>query len=174
MTVPGIGPLAASALEASDGNGHQFANARFFAAWLGLTPREHSTRGKSTLLGISKRGNTYPRTRFRCRLQRSTVDAASAASADTPHTMETCRWAETATDRRSSHIPHRVEDRPHIVLPLRAIFSAEQQIREHKRPFLIRHIAWITNATLQTHPSMLDRSNRPAKNLTMYRVHNRL
>jgi transposase len=61
MTIPGIGPLAASALEASAGNGHQFANGRFFAAWLGLTPREYSTGGKTTLLGISKRGNTYLR-----------------------------------------------------------------------------------------------------------------
>ena len=61
MTVPGIGRLAASALEASAGNGHQFANGRFFAAWLGLTPREYSTGGKTTLLGISKRGNTYLR-----------------------------------------------------------------------------------------------------------------
>src|ERR1700756_3474004 len=33
----------------------------FFAAWLGLTPREYSTGGKTTLLGISKRGNTYLR-----------------------------------------------------------------------------------------------------------------
>ena len=61
MTVPGIGPLAASALEASAGNGQQFRNGRFFAAWLGLTPREYSTGGKTTLLGISKRGNTYLR-----------------------------------------------------------------------------------------------------------------
>ncbi len=61
MTVPGIGPLAASALEASAGNGHQFTNGRFFAAWLGLTPREYSTGGKTTLLGISKRGNSYLR-----------------------------------------------------------------------------------------------------------------
>jgi len=42
MTVPGIGPLAASALEASAGNGHQFTNGRLFAAWLGLTPRNRS------------------------------------------------------------------------------------------------------------------------------------
>jgi transposase len=40
MTVPRIGPLAASALEASTGNVHQFANGRFFAVWVGLTPRE--------------------------------------------------------------------------------------------------------------------------------------
>jgi transposase len=56
-----IGPLAASALEASAGNGHQFSNGRFFAAWLGLVPREYSTGGKTILLGISKRGNTYLR-----------------------------------------------------------------------------------------------------------------
>jgi transposase len=61
MTVPGIGPLAASALEASAGNGHQFPNGRYFAAWLGLTPRESSSGGKTTLLGISKRGSTYLR-----------------------------------------------------------------------------------------------------------------
>ncbi len=61
MTVPGIGPLTASALEASAGNGRQFTTARYFAAWLGLVPREYSTGGKTTLLGISKRGNTYLR-----------------------------------------------------------------------------------------------------------------
>jgi transposase len=61
MTVPGIGPLAASALEASAGNGSQFRSARFFAAWLGLVPRQHSTGGKTTLLAISKRGNDYLR-----------------------------------------------------------------------------------------------------------------
>ncbi len=54
MTVPGIGPLAASALEASAGNGHQFVNGRFFAAWLGLTPREYSTGGKTTDFGMLK------------------------------------------------------------------------------------------------------------------------
>jgi transposase len=59
--VPGIGPIAASALEASAGNGHQFTNGRFFAAWLGLVPREYSTGGKTTLLGISNRGNAYLR-----------------------------------------------------------------------------------------------------------------
>jgi transposase len=61
MTVPGIGPLAASALEASAGNGLQFKSSRFFAAWLGLVPRQYSTGGKTTLLAISKRGNVYLR-----------------------------------------------------------------------------------------------------------------
>jgi transposase len=39
-------------------NGAAFGKGRDMAAWLGLTPREHSTGGKQRLLGISKRGNT--------------------------------------------------------------------------------------------------------------------
>lgn len=61
VTVPGIGPLGATALVASVGNGAAFARGRELAAWLGLVPRQHSTGGKSTLLGINKRGNTYVR-----------------------------------------------------------------------------------------------------------------
>jgi transposase len=61
MTIPGIGPLAATALIAAVGDGVQFRRARDLAAWLGLVPREHSTGGKTTLLGISKRGNRYVR-----------------------------------------------------------------------------------------------------------------
>ncbi|MFQ6018861.1 MAG: IS110 family transposase [Kiloniellaceae bacterium] len=60
--IPGIGPLNATALVAAVGNGAAFAKGRDMAAWLGLTPREHSTGGKQRLLGISKRGNTYLRT----------------------------------------------------------------------------------------------------------------
>jgi transposase len=60
--VPGIGPLGASALVASIGDAKTFKNGRQFAAWLGLVPRQHSTGGKSTLLGLSKRGDVYLRT----------------------------------------------------------------------------------------------------------------
>jgi transposase len=61
MTIPGFGPLAATALLAAAGDGRQFRRGRDLAAWLGLAPREHSTGGKTTLLGISKRGNRYLR-----------------------------------------------------------------------------------------------------------------
>jgi transposase len=61
MTIPGIGPIVATALLAAVGDGRQFRRARDMAAWLGLVPREHSTGGKTTLLGISKRGNRYVR-----------------------------------------------------------------------------------------------------------------
>jgi transposase len=60
--IPGIGPITASAMAASVGDARNFKNGRQLAAWLGIVPRQHSTGGKSTLLGISKRGDTYLRT----------------------------------------------------------------------------------------------------------------
>ena len=83
QTIPGIGPVSATALVAAIGDVTQFKNGRQLAAWLGLVPREHSTGGKPRLLGISKRGNIYLRTLF--------VHGARA----------TLRWVETKTDDRS-------------------------------------------------------------------------
>lgn len=60
--IPGIGPITASATVASVGDARNFKNGRQLAAWLGIVPRQHSTGGKSTLQGISKRGDTYLRT----------------------------------------------------------------------------------------------------------------
>jgi transposase len=68
VTIPGIGALGATAIVAAAGDGRQFRKARDLAAWLGLVPAEHSTGGKQTLLGISKRGNRYVR--------RLTIDCA--------------------------------------------------------------------------------------------------
>ena len=64
LTVPGVGPLVATALVAAVGNASSFTRGRQLAAWLGLVPRQHSTGGKSRLLGISKRGNPYLRRLF--------------------------------------------------------------------------------------------------------------
>jgi transposase len=52
MTVPGIGPLIASAMVAAIGNGAAFTKGRDFAAWLGLVPKQMST-GDRTILGAS-------------------------------------------------------------------------------------------------------------------------
>jgi len=60
--IPGIGPMTASALVASIGDARNFKNGRQFSAWLGIVPKQHSTGGKSALLGISKRGDSYLRT----------------------------------------------------------------------------------------------------------------
>jgi transposase len=48
-------------LVATVGNARDFKNGRQLAAWLGLVPRQHSTGGKPTLLGISKHGDGYLR-----------------------------------------------------------------------------------------------------------------
>jgi transposase len=57
MTIPGVGPITASVLSSEVGDGKQYRSSRDFAASLGLVPRQHSTGGKSNLLGISKRGD---------------------------------------------------------------------------------------------------------------------
>jgi len=59
--IPGIDPIAASALVATVGDSTRFSNGRQLAAWLGLVPRQHSSGGKSRMLGISKRGDCYVR-----------------------------------------------------------------------------------------------------------------
>lgn len=60
--VPGIGPLTATAIAATVGDAKNFDNGRQLAAWLGLVPRQSSSGGKATLLGMSKRGDAYLRT----------------------------------------------------------------------------------------------------------------
>jgi transposase len=60
-TIPGIGPLNATALAAAIGRAQTFARGRDLAAWLGLVPKQMTTGGKLKLLGISKRGNGYLR-----------------------------------------------------------------------------------------------------------------
>ena len=61
MEVPGIGPITASAITATIGNGRTAKSGWQYSAWLGLVPRQHSTGGKQRLLGISKRGDAYLR-----------------------------------------------------------------------------------------------------------------
>lgn len=62
QSIPGIGPMGATALLAAVGDARQFARGRDMAACLGLTPGQHSSGGKERLLGISKRGDSYLRT----------------------------------------------------------------------------------------------------------------
>ena len=69
-TIPGIGPIIATAIAATVAEPSGFRSGREFAAWLGLVPRQNSTGGKSRLGGISKRGNHY--------LRRLLINGASA------------------------------------------------------------------------------------------------
>ena len=60
-TIPGIGPVGATALSASVGDPAQFKSGRQFAAFLGLTPRQRSSGGKERLGRITKMGDAYLR-----------------------------------------------------------------------------------------------------------------
>jgi transposase len=61
MTIPGVGPVTASAIVATIQDAGEFASGREFAAFLGLTPRQNSTGGKTRLGRITKMGDRYLR-----------------------------------------------------------------------------------------------------------------
>jgi transposase len=95
--IPGIGPLTASALVASIGDAKSFENGRQLAAWLGLVPRQHSTGGKQTLLGISKRGDRY--------LRKLLIHGARAVIRVSERRIEqTDDWLDRIMDRRNKNV----------------------------------------------------------------------
>jgi transposase len=61
QSIPGFGGIVSSAYYSVIGDGRAFGNGRDAAASLGVVPRQHSSGGKNTLLGISKRGDKYLR-----------------------------------------------------------------------------------------------------------------
>ena len=61
QTIPGIGPINASAIVATIGSAHQFKSGRDLAAWIGLTPLNKSSGGKEKLGKISRKGDRYLR-----------------------------------------------------------------------------------------------------------------
>ncbi|MCF6280628.1 MAG: IS110 family transposase [Candidatus Polarisedimenticolaceae bacterium] len=89
----GVGPLTASATYAAAGDGKNFVNGRHFSAWLGLVPGQHSSGGKTVLLGISKRGDSYLRTLF--------IHGARAVLRHSANkTDRFSRWAQALLERR--------------------------------------------------------------------------
>lgn len=59
--IPGVGVLTATAAVATMGDAKAFRSGREFAAWIGIVPKQTGSGGKVNLLGISKRGDTYPK-----------------------------------------------------------------------------------------------------------------
>jgi len=89
----GIGPITASATYAAAGDGKEFSNGRHYSAWVGLVPGQHSTGGKPTLLGISKRGNAYLRTLY--------IHGARAVLRHSATKQDSfSRWAQAVLERR--------------------------------------------------------------------------
>jgi transposase len=72
MTIPGVGPVVATALVALAPAASTFKRGRDFAAWVGLTPRQHSSGGKERLGRTSKMGERS--------LRRLLILGASAAA----------------------------------------------------------------------------------------------
>lgn len=97
LTIPGVGLLSATALIAAISDVTVFKNGRELAAWLGLVPRQHSTGGKPTLLGISKRGDTYLRT-LMIHGGRTVVRVADK------HDDRRNRWVKELDNRRGKNI----------------------------------------------------------------------
>lgn len=97
MTIPGVGPITASLLSSQLGDGKQFSCSRDFAASTGLVPRQYSTGGKSTLLGISKRGDKN--------LRRLLVQCARSFMMRLEHQQgRLAEWARKQLDNKHSNI----------------------------------------------------------------------
>ena len=77
LEIPGVGYVTATAIVGAIGNASDFKNGRQFAAYLGLTPKQHSTGGKARLGKISKRGNGH--------IRKLLVQGASSFSIATKH-----------------------------------------------------------------------------------------
>jgi transposase len=105
--VAGVGALTASAMVASVGDARNFSSGRQLAAWLGLVPRQHSTGGKSKLLGISKRGDCYLRTLL-IHGARSVIAAAGRrkqSAVDQQAVRQRAdRWLEALIARRNRNV----------------------------------------------------------------------
>ena len=95
--IPGIGPVIATAMVGTTGDPTQFKNGRQFAAWLGLTPRQRSSGGKTQLGRITKRGDTYLRTLL---VQGACAVMRFIARHDDRHS----RWIKSLMQRRHKNI----------------------------------------------------------------------
>lgn len=101
--ITGIGPLTASALTASAVDAKHFRSGRQLAAWLGLTPREHSSGNSRHLGRISKRGDVYVRMLL-VHGARSALSVALALRHKAPDKLNRIqRWASQLHDRVGMH-----------------------------------------------------------------------
>ena len=96
MTVPGIGPVTATAIAATVRDVEAFASGREFAAFLGLTPRQHSTGGKERSGGVSKMGDRYLRKLL-------VVGATAVLHHAAGHNDALRTWAKETLKRKATH-----------------------------------------------------------------------
>jgi transposase len=92
----GVGPISASAIVTSVADAQDFKNGRQFAAWLGLTPKQYSTGGKTRLGRITAHGDPYLRTLL-------IMGARSMLQTALRRTDRLARWALSVRARRGYH-----------------------------------------------------------------------
>jgi len=100
QTIAGVGPTTAAAMVATVSDATDFRNGRQFAAWLGLTPRQHSTGGKTRLGRITKRGDAYLRTLLILGA-RSTLQSALRKPPEARHRLQ--QWIVAVLGRIGYH-----------------------------------------------------------------------
>ena len=102
LSIPGVGLLTATAMvAATSGNVSHFRDARHFAAWFGLTPKEYSSGSTRRIGRISKRGDRYLRMLL-THGARSVLRAATAATQANRAVDGLRSWA-LAVQARSNH-----------------------------------------------------------------------
>lgn len=95
-TIPGIGPINATALVVSVGEASRFSSGRDLAAWIGLTPQSRSSGGKERLGSISKQGNRY--------LRRMLVQGAQSLRRARGKEPKKLTWAGLVEARRGAKV----------------------------------------------------------------------
>ena len=96
QTIPGFGPIVASAFRNPLGDGSAYPRGRNAAASLGLVPRQYSSGGKNVLLGISKRGDRYLR---KLLVHGARTVVRHAANRDDPFNQ----WINRVSERRGKN-----------------------------------------------------------------------
>ncbi|MXR70269.1 IS110 family transposase [Shewanella sp. JBTF-M18] len=96
MQIKGIGEITATAVVSFAGNGSSYKNGRHFSANIGLVPKEHSSGGKQSLGGITKRGNRY--------LRKLLIQCAWSIIRHCKTAQDRLSvWVKTLIERRGSH-----------------------------------------------------------------------
>jgi hypothetical protein len=127
--VPGIGPLTVTALVATVGDAWNFANGGQLATWLGVDPRQHSSGGKPTLFGMSKRGDAYLRTLV-IHGARSVIYRATQKAAND-------NWVVQLTARRSKNVAA-VALANKTARTAWALLAHDRRVREQLRSGIVR------------------------------------
>ena len=125
LSLPGVGPIVASAFAASVDKGQAFKSAKDFAVWVGLTPTHSASGHRSTMGGISKRGNHY--------LRKQLIHGARALLRKAAHKPDALhQWIEQLRCRKHANcvivaIAHRLARLMWVLLIRNCLYQAQPE-----------------------------------------------